>query len=132
MDMKISFPGGKKVNAEHKGFTIKTDQPIKEGGDGSAPEPFSLFLASLGTCAGVYVLYFCEERKIDTTGLKMNLAFEQDEQTHLVKKVTMEILLPPDFPSKYKTAVINSAKLCTVKRNIITPPEFVITADIQP
>jgi len=132
MDMRISFPGGKKVNAKYNGFTIKTDQPVKEGGDGSAPEPFSLFLASLGTCAGVYVLYFCEERKIDTTGLKMNLAFEQDEQTHLVKKVSMEILLPPDFPSKYKTAVINSAKLCTVKRNITTPPEFVITADIQP
>ena len=97
MDMSISFPGGKKINADHNGFTIKTDQPVKEGGDGSAPEPFSLFLASLGTCAGVYVLYFCEERKIDTTGLKMNLAFEQDEQTHLVKKVTMEILLPARF-----------------------------------
>ena len=131
MDMSISFPGGKKVNAAYNGFTIKTDQSVKEGGDGSAPEPFSLFLASLGTCAGVYVLYFCEERRIDTTGLKMNLTFKQDEQTHLVKKVKMEILLPPNFPSKYKTAVIKSAKLCTVKRNITTPPEFVITADIQ-
>jgi ribosomal protein S12 methylthiotransferase accessory factor len=131
MDMKISFPGGKKVNAEYNGFVIKTDQSKKEGGDGSAPEPFSLFLASLGTCAGVYVLYFCDERRIDTSGLTLNLTFDQDTQTHLVKKVKMQILLPPDFPPKYKTALIKSVSLCTVKRNITSPPEFEIIANIQ-
>ena len=131
MEMNISFPGGKKVNAEHNGFTIETDQPVKEGGDGSAPEPFNLFLASMGTCAGVYVLYFCHERKIDTTGLKMSLTFEQDKQAHLVKKVRMQILLPPGFPPKYKTAVKKAAELCTVKRNITAQAEFVTTADIQ-
>lgn len=131
MDMQISFPGGKRVSADYKGFTLETDQPAKEGGTNSAPEPFSLFLASLGTCAGVYVLYFCEERKIDTAGLKMNLAFEQDQKTHLVTKVRMQISLPTGFPPKYKKAVIKAAELCTVKRNIAAPPEFAITADIQ-
>ena len=131
MDMQISFPGGKRVNADYKGFTIETDQPVNEGGTNSASEPFSLFLASLGTCAGVYVLYFCEERNIDTTGLKMNLAFEQDPKTHLVTRVRMQISLPPGFPPKYKKAVIKAAGLCTVKRNIAAPPEIEITADIQ-
>ena len=131
MGMQISFPGGKRVNADYKGFTVETDQPVNEGGTNSASEPFSLFLASLGTCAGVYVLYFCEERKIDTTGLKMNLAFEQDQKTHLVTKVRMQISLPTGFPPKYKKAVIKAAELCTVKRNIAAPPEFEITADIQ-
>ena len=131
MDMQISFPGGKRVYADYKGFTIETDQPVNEGGTNSAPEPFSLFLASLGTCAGVYVLYFCEERKIDTTGLKMDMVFEQDQKTHLITRVTMQISLPPGFPPKYKQAVIKAAGLCTVKRNIVAPPEFEITADIQ-
>ena len=53
MDMQISFSGGKKVDATYKGFTIKTDQPKDEGGNGTAPEPFSLFLASIGTCTGI-------------------------------------------------------------------------------
>ena len=100
MDMTLRFPGGKRVDASYEGFTIETDQPVDEGGDGSAPEPFNLFLASLGTCAGVYVLYFCAERDIDTTGLKMDLTFEKDEDTHLVKKVSMQIGLPPGFPRK--------------------------------
>jgi len=131
MEMKIDFPGGKRVNAAYEGFTIETDQAVKEGGDGSAPEPFHLFLASLGTCAGIYVLYFCQERNIDTAGLKMPLAFTKDDRTHLVSGVEMRILLPAGFPPKYKKAVIKAAELCTVKRNIAAPPEFTIAAEIQ-
>ena len=131
MTMEISFPGNKKVNAHYKGFSIETDQPAAEGGDGSAPEPFDLFLSSLGTCAGIYVVYFCEERNIDTTGLKMSLTFDRNEQTHLIEKVNIKISLPPGFPKKYRSAGVKTAGLCTVKRNILNPPEFLITADIQ-
>ena len=53
------FGGGLKVDAEYRGFTIKTDQPFHEGGEGRRPAPFDLFLASLATCAGFYVLAFC-------------------------------------------------------------------------
>ena len=131
MTMEIEFPGNKKVNARYRGFIIETDQAREEGGDGSAPEPFDLFLSSMGTCAGIYVVYFCEERNIDTTGLKMSLTFDRNEQTHLIEKVNIQISLPPGFPEKYKSAIIKTAGLCTVKRNILNPPEFHITADIQ-
>ena len=129
MDMEIRFPGGKRVDASYEGFNILTDQAVNEGGEGSAPEPFHLFLASLGTCAGIYVVSFCQERGIDTAGLKMGLTFIKDEKTHLVKKVNMQISLPPGFPAKYKKAVVKAAELCTVKRNIAQPPEFAITAE---
>ena len=66
MNMEIVFPAGKKVNALYRGFTIETDQPENGGGDGSAPSPFDLFLASIGTCVGFYVLSFCHERSIPT------------------------------------------------------------------
>jgi len=45
--------------------------------------------------------------------------------------VHIHLDLPQNFPSKYKSAVIRSAELCTVKRNIVDPPKFVVTADIQ-
>ncbi|MDZ7666723.1 MAG: OsmC family protein [Desulfotignum sp.] len=131
MTMEISFPGNKKVNARYNGFIIETDQAREEGGDGSAPEPFDLFLSSMGTCAGIYVVYFCEERNIDITGLKMSLTFDRNEQTHLIEKVNIQISLPPGFPKKYKSAIVKTAGLCTVKRNILNPPEFLITADIR-
>lgn len=131
MEMDVYFPGGKKVYADYQGFTIQTDQAKAEGGEESAPEPYSLFLASIGTCAGIYVVYFCQERGIDTSTIRMKLQFERDEEKHLTTAVHIHIDLPPDFPPKYKTAVIKTAELCTVKRNIIDPPLFTVSAAIQ-
>ena len=131
MEMDVYFPGGKKVYADYKGFTIATDQTKEEGGEESAPEPYSLFLASIGTCAGIYVAYFCQERGIDTSNIRMKLEFERDEEKHLTTAVHIHIELPPDFPPKYKAAVIKTAELCTVKRNIVDPPKFTVSATIN-
>lgn len=129
MDMKITFPGGKKINAEYNGQIIKTDQAIASGGHGSAPEPFTLFLASIGTCAGIYVLGFCQQRGIDTTGLEMTQAMNYDPGKHLITHLDLKIKLPTDFPDKYKPAIIKAAKLCTVKRHLENPPEFRISTE---
>ncbi|MBW2635319.1 MAG: OsmC family protein [Deltaproteobacteria bacterium] len=131
MEMDVYFPGGKKVNANYKGFTIETDQAKEEGGEKSAPEPYSLFLASIGTCAGNYVVYFCQERGIDTSNIKMKLQFERNEEKHLTTAVHIHIDLPPDFPPKYKAAVVKTAELCSVKRNILDPPQFTVSAAIR-
>ncbi len=126
--MEITFGGNKKINASFHGFEIKTDQPESAGGEGSAPTPFDLFLASLGTCAGIFAVGFLQSRKLSTEGFKINLAFNWDEASHLVKKVDMRITLPKGFPQQYKSALIKSAELCAVKRHLANPPEFEISA----
>ena len=107
IEIKISFPGKKRVNAEFNGYVITTDQPPKYGGDGSAPSPFDHFLASIGTCAGIYVLSFCEERKIPTEHISLVQRLEygktQDGKT-FIEKIVIEIGVPPDFPEKYRNA----------------------------
>jgi len=127
-DMEIVFPGGKKINALWHGFEIKTDQPAGGGGEGSAPTPFDLFLASLGTCAGIFALGFIQSRGLSSEGLKISISFEQDATTHLLSKAAMRITLPKDFPIKYKDAVIKAAEQCLVKRTMDNPPKFEITA----
>ncbi len=129
MDMKITFPGGKKVNADFNGFIHKTDQAIRSGGEGSAPEPFALFLASIGTCAGIYVLGFCQERGIETDGMEIIQKMDFNPLTGMIDKIKLNINLPEDFPEKYKKAVINSASLCTVKKHLENPPQFEITTN---
>ena len=68
-EMTVRFDGGKRITADYNGFQIATDQAPDSGGDGSAPEPYDLFLASLATCAGIYVLNFCDRRNIPTDGI---------------------------------------------------------------
>lgn len=128
MDMQISFAGNQKVSAEYKGFTVLTDQPVGSGGDNSAPSPFDLFIFSLGTCAGFFVLRFMQERNIPTEGTTLSLSTVRDPETHLVGKIHIDIQLPPDFPDKYRQAVIRAAETCTVKRHIENPPAFEVTA----
>lgn len=129
MDMKVTFPGGKKVYADFNGFTHETDQALIGGGEGSAPEPFSLFLASIGTCAGIYVLGFCQQRGIDTEGMEIVQKMNFNPFTGMIDKIRLDIILPDGFPEKYKKAVINSANLCAVKKHFENPPQFEITTN---
>lgn len=102
MDMRVSFPGGKRVDAEYKGFTINTDQSVKNGGEGAASSPFNLFLSSIGTCAGIFVLSFLQERNLPADRANLVLHFERDQNTHMTHNIIIDINLPPDFPKKYK------------------------------
>jgi len=120
--MEIVFPGGKRVDALNGDFVIKTDQKKVHGGEESAPQPFDLFLASMGTCAGIYVLEFCQARNIPTDGAKILLSVERDSKKKMLSKVSLDIVLPPEFPEKYRRAVVNAAELCSVVKHLEDPP----------
>ena len=130
-DMEIIFPGGKKVDALYKGFEIKTDQSKRSGGEGSAPAPFDLFLTSIGTCAGIYVLSFCQERDIPADKIKLILRTERDRESWMITEIKIEIQLPPEFPEKYKEAVVKAAELCTVTKHMYNPPAINIYTEIK-
>lgn len=122
----VVFDGGMKINADMDGLTIKTDQSVKEGGEGSAPSPFQLFLASLATCAGIYAKRFCDTRKIATEGLGIRVLCDYAEKGFKVEKMTFELTLPEGFPEKYTSAIVRAIDLCTVKKHIKDAPEFEI------
>jgi len=130
MDMIIDFPGGARVDAHYGPFTIMTDQPPAGGGSAEAPTPFSLFLASMGTCAGIYVLGFCKQRGLSTEGIRIVQRMHRSYQTGMVEKIDFEIQVPPGFPEKYHASLIRSAQLCAVKKHLETPPEFEITTRV--
>jgi putative redox protein len=126
MQIDITFPGGKRVDAAFGPHLIKTDQTPDAGGEGSAPSPYLLFLASLGTCAGIFVLGFCQSRGLPTEGLKLTQSVGWNPVTHQLDLVRIQIHLPAGFPEKYKDAVIRAADQCAVKRTFAAPPEFEI------
>jgi putative redox protein len=126
MEMMIDFPGGSRVDAHFGGFTIPTDQPPVA----SAPTPFATFLASIGTCAGIYVLGFCQQRGLPTDDIRIVQRMHTDRQTGMVGNIELEILVPPAFPEKYRNSLIRSAELCAVKKHLENPPQFTITTQV--
>lgn len=119
MEMMIDFPGGSRVDAHFGPFTVKTDQPPAS----SAPTPFAVFLSSIGTCAGIYVLGFCQQRGLPTEGIRIVQRVHTD-MTGMVGKIDLEIQTPPDFPEKYLPSLTRSAELCAVKKHLEKPPQF--------
>ncbi|HEC21301.1 MAG TPA: osmotically inducible protein OsmC [Chloroflexi bacterium] len=124
MEMEIVFPGGARVDAIMGNMVIPTNQ------DGSAPAPFGLFLASIGTCAGIYVLSFCQKRGIPTEGIRIIQRMHMNPFTRMIERIELDIQVPPDFPEKYKDAVIRSAELCAVKKHLENPPVFEVYTSV--
>ena len=120
MEMVIDFPGGSRVDAHFGNFTVMTDQPPVA----SAPTPFATFLSSIGTCAGIYVLGFCQQRGISTEGVRIIQRMHSNPFTRMVEKVDLEIQVPPDFPEKYYSALVRSAEQCAVKKHFESLPSF--------
>lgn len=131
MDITVTLDGMRKVTAHlEDGTAVHTDQPVEDGGSGTAPTPLDLFIASLATCAGVYVEDFCNHRGIPTDRITLHQAAEFElapDGKHRLARVSLRIDLPADFPEKYRSAVVRVAELCTVKRIILDPPEFEVT-----
>jgi putative redox protein len=132
MDMTINFLEGKKVSVDYRGHTIHTDQHETAGGDGSAPAPFDLLLASIGACAGFYVQVFCRKRNISLENVRMMLRNEKDPASGLVGRVTIEVTVDRDFPEKYLTTLKSVIDQCTVKKQLLNPPEFEILINGPP
>ncbi len=119
MDMIIDFPGGLRVDAHYRGHTFPTDQPPAD----SAPMPFELFLASIGTCAGIYVLGFCRQRNLPTEGIRI-IQRNHPNMQGMIEKIDLDIQVPPTFPAQYYEALVRSAELCKVKKTLERPPVF--------
>jgi putative redox protein len=124
MDMVVTFPGGARVDAQFGPHSIRTDQPPRGGGEDSAPAPFSLFLASIATCAGIYVLGFCKQRDLPTDGIRLVQRVAVDPRTGLVGQIGIDIEVPPGFPEKYHEALVRAAGQCAVKKHLENPPTF--------
>ena len=118
MEMEIVFPGGAQVDARFGNMVVETNQ------DGSAPAPFALFLASIGTCAGIYVLSFCQQRGIPTDGVKIIQRTHKNPETRMIDQLDLDIIVPPEFPEKYHQALVRAADQCAVKKHIHDPPRF--------
>jgi ribosomal protein S12 methylthiotransferase accessory factor len=118
MEMEIVFPGGQRVDAVAGNMVITTNE------DPATPQPFALFLASIGTCAGVYVMGFCRHRGLPLDGIKIMQRMRTNPASRLIEEIDLEILVPPSFPEKYHDALVRAADQCLVKRHLVQPPTF--------
>ena len=128
-EIVITLPGGRRVDAQLGSHTLRTDQPLDNGGTDTAPSPFDVFLGSMGACAGIFVQGFCAKRNIPTEQIRI-IERPRFSADGTLLEVDFEVQLPPDFPMKYREAVVKAVDGCSVKRAIAAQPKLVVHATV--
>jgi len=131
-EIVVTLPGGRRVDAQVGAHLVHTDQPQSNGGEDVAPTPFQLFLAAIGTCAGIFVQGFCASRKISPEGIRIVERPEIDPETGVLRSVELRIEVPASFPEKYREALVRVADQCSVKRAIQAQPTFRVETVVAP
>lgn len=114
----VTFPGNKKIDVAFDNFIIKTDQAKENGGDETAPEPFDVFISSLGACAGIYAKSFCDIRKLSTQDMYLTSDVSFKDGQKLMEKVTITLYVNQGFPEKYIKPIIKAMNGCAVKNQL--------------
>ncbi|HEU4436870.1 MAG TPA: OsmC family protein, partial [candidate division Zixibacteria bacterium] len=72
---KIAFLG-----KSESGHTVRMDSAVEKGGDNSGPSPMELMLISLGGCTGMDVVAFLKKRRVEPTGLEIEIEAERAKE----------------------------------------------------
>lgn len=124
----VTIPKNRRVDVQVGAHVLHTDQPLTNGGEDSAPSPYDLFLASIGACAGIFVQGFCAARKLPTDDVRVIEQPHFDEKG-VLKSVDLRVEVPPDFPERYRDALIHVVEQCSVKKAIAAQPEFAVSVE---
>ncbi len=93
-----------------------------------------IFLLRSATCAGIYVLKFCEKHNIPSGDISLIQRLEylktEDDKSYL-DKIVLEIIIPPSFPERYRAPLIKVADQFSVKKTIMNPPKFEIKTTVK-
>jgi putative redox protein len=124
---EIKYIDGKKFSATNRTHTIIIDQPKEGGGEDQGMTPPELFIDSLGSCIGVYVLGFCKNTGLDPIGMKIILDWEKaSDKPGRIQKISAKIELPNVDIGARKAALLKVAESCLIHETIKHQPEVTI------
>mgnify|MGYP000226589663 FL=1 len=126
MQINVNFLENLRLEANFDDFSIKTDQPIRYKGDGTAPSPFDYFLASSALCAAYFVRVYCIARGIPTEDIKLRQDNIIDPENRYNQTFHIQVELPESISEKDKEGILRSIDRCTVKKTIQQSPAFKI------
>lgn len=121
--MKIRFEDKERVIANFMGHDVVSDVPVAMGGEDAGLNPFHLFLASIGNCAGVFMKMFYRNHNIPLDGASLEQEFEFHENG-MLKKVVVNVNPGPAFPREKQAALLAMIRNCKVKKHLDPGIEF--------
>jgi putative redox protein len=120
--IRVAHQGGDRLLMTVRGHEIRSDQPVADGGDDSAPTPTELFLASLAGCVTFYAERFLRRHGLPTDGLVVTCKYAWAANPTRVGEIDLTVDAP-GLPPERREAFSRVVEHCTVHNTLRQPPE---------
>ena len=128
-ELSVSYDGGIGFTVAARGHRVKIDLPVNKGGRDEGITPPEAFMASLGSCIGVYVARYCENAKLDTSGMRVVMTWNLSEDKTKIVDIKAKISLPKAQVGQRAKAVLEAARRCLVHNTILSMPHIDLSLD---
>ncbi|CAN5138824.1 OsmC family protein [soil metagenome] len=104
---------GLRFSAQVRTHRVVVDQPVRGGGNDSAPTPVELLSAALGACISLYVYQFLTARSLSTQGLGVEVDMLRGDG-HAISGFVVRLTLPSGLDAHQRSLAERVAQSCPV------------------
>ncbi len=123
--IETKYVGNMKVDVKIGGFTVHTDLPPEYKGDNTAPDPFTLFLASFAACSSVFALFYLDKHGLSRQGVRVAVEPQLTKQG-MAESAKVFVTIPQDFPQEHENGLKAMVEGCKVGKHLKIPHEVVL------
>lgn len=128
MKIVIESAGGVGSRVTLGSHRLLFDQPMPvPGGEDRGPSPLDAMAASIGACAHYFAAAFLHARKLDVSGLRVELEAEKvREPVPRLGKISIRVCLPAGVPERYLAPIERAVRNCPAYGTLTHTPEVEI------
>ena len=120
--IRVAHQGGDRLLMTVRGHEIRSDQPVADGGDDSAPTPTEIFLAGLAGCVAFYAGRFLRRNQLTAEGLAVVCRYAWTENPHRVGDIELDVEAP-GLTAEKRDSFTRVIEHCTMHNTLRHPPE---------
>ncbi len=127
--LRVDYRGGMRFEIKARSHIMTVDLPKEKGGEDSGMHPPEVFMASLGSCIGVYIARYCQNAKLDSEGMSVGLEWSLSDDKTKISDIEVHIALPKADIGKRKNVVLEVARHCLIHNTILGQPQIRISLE---
>jgi putative redox protein len=118
--INIEYQGDLHCTLEHapSKTVIVTDAPVDNQGRGESFSPTDLLASALGSCMATIMAQAARNRNIELAGMNVHVVKEMQASPRKIKRLVVEITLPPTVGEQDLKFLENAALTCPVHRSL--------------
>jgi putative redox protein len=126
--VKVSHENDFKFKVNCRDHEIVTDLPAA-GSKDAGPTPPELFIASLGSCIGIYVVDYCKRHNVPYKGMTVELGWEDAKAPLRIGSIVARVEMPEGIPQEHYEKLRRVAEMCKIHNTLTHTPSIKMILD---